>query len=294
MIKIGIIGSDNSHAGAFSKLVNIPDKITGNLAYPDMRVTSICDKDIERAKQIAHENEIEHVYTEVAQMLPNVDTAIIVHRHGGLHYKNALPFIRAGKPLFIDKPITVDYSEAASLMEEAKKYGSLITGGSTVKFTKSVQILKAVVQNPENGKPAGGITCFLADPESQYGGLFFYGMHNVEMSCEIFGYDIRSVFAMESDHNITALCNYGSFITTINFTKSECDNYCLAYTEKQTICVPLDISNTYNDGFEHYANMLRHGMMSLSYDELLIPVKVMNGICLSLAEKREVCLEEIR
>ena len=44
MIRIGILGSDNSHALAFSKLCNIPDE-NGIYAYEDVRVTAIYGKD---------------------------------------------------------------------------------------------------------------------------------------------------------------------------------------------------------------------------------------------------------
>ena len=41
MFKIGIIGSDNSHADAFSKLVNFKDPKTGEYRYPDCRIVRI-------------------------------------------------------------------------------------------------------------------------------------------------------------------------------------------------------------------------------------------------------------
>ena len=40
MFRVGIIGSDNSHALAFSRLANIPDG-EGEYAFPDVRITGI-------------------------------------------------------------------------------------------------------------------------------------------------------------------------------------------------------------------------------------------------------------
>ena len=42
MFKVGILGSENSHALAFAQLANLPDPATGEYRYPDMRITAIC------------------------------------------------------------------------------------------------------------------------------------------------------------------------------------------------------------------------------------------------------------
>ena len=51
MIRIGIIGSDNSHAEIFSKMLNIPDE-NGEYAYPDARVVAIYGAEEARPKKL--------------------------------------------------------------------------------------------------------------------------------------------------------------------------------------------------------------------------------------------------
>ena len=44
MIRIGILGSDNSHALAFAKLCNLPME-NGEYRYPDVRIAAIYGND---------------------------------------------------------------------------------------------------------------------------------------------------------------------------------------------------------------------------------------------------------
>ena len=60
MFRIGIIGSDNSHA-RFSKLVNLPDPKSEQYLFPDCRVVGIFGLDKERTKQVARDGGIDFI-----------------------------------------------------------------------------------------------------------------------------------------------------------------------------------------------------------------------------------------
>ena len=93
MYKIGILGSDNSHALAFSKLVNIPDPATGEYLYPDIRITGIYGHDSEQTEKVATEGQL-ILLLKNRRISRKVDAVMVVFRHGDLHAKYALPFIR--------------------------------------------------------------------------------------------------------------------------------------------------------------------------------------------------------
>ena len=76
MIRIGIVGSDNSHADAFSQMLNIADSQTGEFAYPDVRVTAIFGLDEKRTAEVALDGKIEHIVKDPSEMIGMVDAVM--------------------------------------------------------------------------------------------------------------------------------------------------------------------------------------------------------------------------
>ena len=40
MYRVGLLGTENSHAMAFAKTLNLPDPVTGERLYPEFRVVA--------------------------------------------------------------------------------------------------------------------------------------------------------------------------------------------------------------------------------------------------------------
>lgn len=80
MYRIGIIGSDNSHADAFSGLVNIPDKKTGKFLFPDFKITSIFGLEKERTEQVAKQGKIEFIAEKPEDMMGKVDAVLFYYK----------------------------------------------------------------------------------------------------------------------------------------------------------------------------------------------------------------------
>ena len=49
MYRIGIIGTENTHALTFAKLINLPDEKTGALLYPDAKIIGVYGADLASA-----------------------------------------------------------------------------------------------------------------------------------------------------------------------------------------------------------------------------------------------------
>ena len=118
-MKIGILGSGMivpSHAETVKAIAGLQD-------------IAICcvPEEIERATKIAHDFEIEHIYTDYDEMLNNdaID-AIYIAVPNHLHYEMSLRAIRANKFVICEKPFTSTTKEASHLFEEAKKYKVMI------------------------------------------------------------------------------------------------------------------------------------------------------------------------
>ena len=280
MFRIGILGSDNSHALVFSKLCNIPDAQTGIFAFPDMRITAIHghDDDPAHTSQVAREGRIERIVDRPEEMMGTVDAVMVVHRHGALHAPMALPFLRAGIPVWIDKPLTLDPADVEMLTDEAVRCGALLTGGSTCRYAPEVLSLKEAREDGKIGAVRSAYLNFPGDAESRYGGLFFYGPHTAEMVLAIFGESPRTVRCMKAGAELAGIVSYDGFSVMLDFTKSLGVYSCVMHGEMKTLYREIDISTVYRQGFERFAAMLRTGKAPLTAGQLAMPIRMLAAL----------------
>lgn len=290
MFKIGIIGSDNSHAEVFSKLVNLPDS-NGYFQFPDFRVTGIFGLESERTAQVAQDGAIEYIAEKPEYLIGKVDAVMVVFRHGDLHKEYALPFIKAGIPTWIDKPFTIKNEDALELINTAKKNNTLLTGGSTCKYTYDILMVRNAVQKGGRiGKIKSAMLNFPATLENEYGGIYFYGAHLAEMTMAAFGYDAKSVIASEKNGNVVATVKYDNYQVVMNFIPGVREYYAVVFGENGTMMREIDISICYMKGFEEFAGMLRTGKIPIPLEQLYAPVELLNAVVKSYQTGTEVVL----
>lgn len=294
MIKIGILGSDNSHALAFAKLCNLPNQITGEYEYSDIRVTHIYGHNDLETQKVVKEGKVENVVKDPQEMLGKVDAVMVVFRHGDLHAKYALPFIQAGIPTWIDKPFTISIDDTKKLIEEADKKGSLVTGGSTCKYAYDILMLKNAVENKKQlGNIISGVLNFPIQLNSEYGGFHFYGPHLVEMAQQVFGYDIESVKATRKEDSLIAIVRYDSYDVVLNFSAGASQYHGIVIGEKKNIVREIDISIIYKLGFEKFVEMMKTGERPLELEKLLLTTATVNAIEKSMNTGEEVVIADL-
>ncbi|WP_165000869.1 Gfo/Idh/MocA family protein [Xylanivirga thermophila] len=294
MFRIGILGSDNSHAEIFSKIINFPDPVTGEYVYPDCKVVGIFGLEKERTEQVARDGGIEFISKTPKDLMGKVDAVMTVFRHGDLHLPYALPFIEAGIPTWIDKPFTVKTEDARRIIEIARKRGTLIDGGSTTKHTYDTLMLKQEVQEGSRiGRVKTAVLNFPADVDSEYAGIHFYGPHLTEITLATFGYNPKSVIASMTGDCVTAILKYDNYQVIMNFIKGHNEYYAILYGEKGTIIREIDISITYKHGLEKFINMLRTNKMPMTFEQLYAPVEVLNSIEEAYKTNKEVKIKSL-
>ena len=277
MFKIGIIGSDNSHALAFAKLANLPDS-NGNFLFPDVKITHILGDSYKSALSVSQKARIPNIVTEASALYDSVDAVMIVYRHGHQHYPAALPFLERQIPVWIDKPVTIDIEECRHLLRAASENNTLLAGGSTCKYCPDVLQLQTKCQSflKQNALISGSFN-FPGEIDSPYGGIYFYGGHAIEILTTIFGPDIRSFKADVHCGNIIALAKYDTFTVTINFSNVS-QFYGTLYTASQVINSSIDISNIYYYGFSKFIEALRKNTLIEPLENLLRPVILLNTL----------------
>lgn len=292
MFRIGILGSDNSHALAFAQLCNIPDE-NGEYLYDDVRVNAIYGKDDEPAhtKQVAKEGKIEFVAETPDEFIGKVDAVMVVYRKGSYHIPDILPFIERGYPIWIDKPISSSIEDIERLKAAYQKHKVLITGGSTIKYNYDILIAQNRIKSGFFGNIQGGFMNFPGDLSCEYEGLFFYGSHLIEMMLSIYGYDVKSIYATKvANGNISVIAKYEDFQVVLHYLAAVRESLITIYGDKNSLTTQMDISVIYKLGFDQFVNMLRTKKMPLPIDDLVKPVYILKAIYKSLEDGCEVTL----
>lgn len=284
MFKIGIIGTENSHASAFMEIFKTDP------AYADMQVVCVGGM-YEDSNKILQEKYGVEIVNDPEEMAKKVDAGMITCRDGKYHAGYAKPFIKAGKPVFVDKPFTVDTKEAKELVALAKATGVPLVGGSSVKNAYDVLMLEnAVKTNPKAVR--GGTLVAPVSMENEYGGFFFYSSHLAEMCLRVFGYDPIAVTAKSFNGNVVALVEYENYTISLQFVGDSYVYFGQIVNASGVYARNVDISIIYRHECEQFADMLRYGKMSHSYEELIAPVFLMNAIHQSYTTGKRVEVEK--
>jgi hypothetical protein len=161
----------------------------------------------------------------------------------------------------------------------AKKSGAKLYGGSGNKLSYDVLMLQNTVKKARASEELlSAMINYQADPASEYDGFFFYSPHLVEIALTVFGYEMQSVLAVDHDGFRTAIARYKDCDVVLNFAKGAADSIGVIITKSKNIVRNLDSSLIYPQEVEHFIHMLRSGEMPLSFEQLVMPVRVINAI----------------
>jgi len=197
--KIGIIGLDTSHVVAFTTVLNKGPKNPADAAkFAGFRVTAAFaqgSKDIEESTKRVPE------YTEklkgmgveivdsIEKLCAQVDFVMLESNDGRVHLEQILPVLKAGKTVFIDKPIAGSLADVIRLQEAAKKAGVVYFCSSSLRFAAGTQ---AVAQG-SIGKVKTAYTTSPATLEPHHPDLYWYGVHGCESLYTVMGTGCISV-----------------------------------------------------------------------------------------------------
>jgi predicted dehydrogenase len=196
-IKIGIIGLDTSHVPAFTGLFNDP-KNEGDLAgFKVVAGFPGGSKDVKASysrvemftNQLKEKYGVE-IVGSVDELVKKVDVVLIESVDGRPHLEQAIPVLKAGKRVFIDKPIAGTLADAILIYELAQKYKAPIFSSSSLRYATNIRAAKS---NPKLGKVLGCISYSPCEIEPHHPDLFWYGVHGVETLYTIMGIGCKEV-----------------------------------------------------------------------------------------------------
>src|SRR5687768_1366886 len=204
-LRAGVIGTDTSHVPAFAELLNNvhPEwKIKVVAAYKGGSADLPPSADrVERFAATLKEKYNVELVDSIEQLLPKVDVVLLQSLDGRVHLKQVEPVLKAGKRVFIDKPLAASAADARRIVALSKSTGTPFFSASTARFGADFKRLR---ENPGVGKVTkvqGSSTL------SKLGGhpdLSFYGIHGIEALYSVMGRGCISVSRkMEEGADVT-------------------------------------------------------------------------------------------
>ena len=210
ILRAGIVGLDTSHSVAFTKALNAenpPPEFAGTRVVAAVkrgtgaeafRIAPLISSSAVRIP--AYIKEVESMGVEVmedtssfqlGEMLEKVDVVFLETNDGNPRLEQAVQVLRAGKPMFIDKPVAKNLEDTLAIYALAKGLGVPIFSSSSLRWAEGAQ--KA--RRGEFGDVLGCDSFGPAhhDPEVNMPSLFWYGIHGCEMLYTAMGTGCQTV-----------------------------------------------------------------------------------------------------
>lgn len=189
-IRIGIIGL-SVHSAAYTEIINSG---ADTPEFKDCKVVAIFhpkgNEDVEFSEtqlqsftDTIKRQGVDFV-ASVKALLKKVDAVMLLTNDGRPHLKEVLPVLKAGKPVYIDKPLAATLKDVLAIFRESEKYKVPVFSCSPLRYVKNVQEIRTgnVV-----GRVLGVNTFGPAPIQKSHVDLFWDGIHAVESLYTVLG-----------------------------------------------------------------------------------------------------------
>ena len=194
-LRAGIIGLDTSHAVEFTRFLNDP-KAGDDLAGVHVVAAFPAGTDIpaSRDRRAKFTEQIKAMNIELVDSIPalldKVDVVLLESVDGRPHLEQVRPVMKAGKPVFIDKPLAGSLVDALAIAELGERTKTPWFSSSSLRFGPQTQAIK---HDPKIGAILGCATWGPCPLEPTHPDLYWYGVHGSEALYTIMGTGCETV-----------------------------------------------------------------------------------------------------
>ena len=202
-LRLGIVGTDTSHATAFASVLNDPlhkDHIPGARIVAAYKGGSADLKESsERVEKYAEELRSKYgveIVPDIATLLTKVDAVLLESVDGRPHLAQFREIAKGGKPVFIDKPLASTLADARAIARVAKENNVRWFTSSSLRFSDGIPALRL---EGLNGVIAWGPGPMEAHHQLD---LTWYGIHTVETLYALMGQgcvEVTRTFAADAE-----------------------------------------------------------------------------------------------
>ncbi len=195
-LRIGMIGLDTSHTVAFTELLNNP---AHKKHVPGARVVvafkggspdlpSSWNRVENYTRQLEKDYQVKIVPT-IEELCAQVDAVLLESVDGRPHLEQVRPVFKAGKPVFIDKPLAGTLKDAIEIYRLAKESKVPCFSSSSYRFYSSMTELKKA----DVGQIRSAVSYGPSEKEPHHPDFFWYGVHPTEALFTVLGPGCQSV-----------------------------------------------------------------------------------------------------
>lgn len=271
-LRLGIIGlsEGNGHPYSWSAIFNgynedymkdcpfpvIPEYLSKQ-KFPDdcikgAKVTHIWTQDKTVSEYVAKACNIDYIVKNYDDMIGQVDAILLARDDSKNHYEMAKPFIEAGLPVYIDKPLATSLKEAQQIYN-LEKYEGQIFSCSGLSYAKELK-LTTELKN-EVGEIKYIDASVIKDWEK-------YSIHIIEPVLKMFDDYGKIIDISVNSYNKckTVIVNWDNKITTSFKTLNDCKapiKITLFGTKAMKDLVFTDTYNAFKSALSEFINIIR-------------------------------------
>jgi len=205
-LRIGLIGLDTSHAPAFAKIFNLasdPEHLPGGkvvAAYPG----GSKDFELSWSRVGKFTDEIRDKYGVSMVDSPEAvaeasDLVLMTAVDGRVHRELFERIVKYKRPTFIDKPLATSSEDARAIYKLAEANGVTVMSCSSLRYADSLTDALKDPKAQELGKVVGCDVFGPMDIQPPLPGLFWYGIHTVEIMSYVMGLGCKEVRVATSE-----------------------------------------------------------------------------------------------
>ena len=303
--RVGIIGLDTSHATAFTKSFNV-DALPELEGYRVVAAYPQGSRDIESStsRVPGYIDEVKKMGVEIVDsisvLLQKVDVVLLESNDGRVHLEQAIPVFKAGKTMFIDKPLAGSLSDAFAIIQAAKYFAQPVFSSSSLRYMSNMD---DIVKKQSIGAILGAETYGPCTLEATHPDFFWYGIHAIEALYTVMGTGCQTVTRVHTpDTDVVVGIWEGNRVGTFRGLRAGRTDYGgTAFGQKGI--KPLGSYNGYEPLLKEVVKYFQSGVSPVSTDETLELFTFMeaadeskrrNGASVSMAETRQKALAQVK
>jgi predicted dehydrogenase len=214
-------------------------------------------------------------------MIGEIDAVIIDHRHAKYHLPAAEAFLKARLPMFIDKPFCYRLDAGKKFLARCRRAKVPVTSFGAMPMQKSFADFR---RDANRGGAVRAVSSVgPCDLDSTYGGIFFYGIHQVEMLVEAFGTDVSAVSVSRAGKGKDAAATLffrSGLVATMHCLSGWSSGFHICAVKDTGPLAREIISDTdsYLTGIRKFCKMFKTGKEPLDHKRILAPVAILEAM----------------